>query len=65
MENQNIEPVTFPEFMEMVRQMRHNQRRCLFNLTTEKIQTREYWEKQVDDVLSRYFDVQLKLFKNE
>lgn len=62
MENQSIGPVTFPEFMEMVRQMRHNQRRCRFNPTEEKIQTREYWERQVDDILSQYFDAQLKLF---
>ena len=58
-------PEAWAEFIEMVRQMRHCQRRCQYNITPEKLKNREHWEKLVDDILSRYFDTQLKLFKNE
>lgn len=56
------EIITAKELAEMVKQMRHNQRRCQRNPTTEKLATLERWEKEVDAVVAVLTDTQMKLF---
>lgn len=59
---ENPEKITVREFAEMVKQMRHNQRRCQRNPTTEKLATLESWERRVDAVVAVVTDTQLKLW---
>lgn len=59
------EPITLIEFIEMVKQMRHNQRRCKRNPTPEKLATLESWERKVDDIISILTDTQKKLFYDD
>lgn len=59
------EVITLIEFVEMVKQMRHNQRRCKRNPTPEKLATLENWERKVDDVISILTDTQKRLFDDE
>lgn len=54
--------ITAKDLAEMVKQMRHNQRRCQRNPTPEKLATLERWEKQVDAVVAVLTDTQMKLF---
>lgn len=58
-------PITLSEFVEMVKQMRHNQRRCKRNPTPEKLATLESWERKVDDIISMLTDTQKKLFYDD
>ena len=59
------DPITLSEFVEMVKQMRHNQRRCKRNPTPEKLATLESWERKVDDIISMLTDTQKKLFYDD
>lgn len=59
---ENPEKITVREFAEMVKQMRHNQRRCQRNSTPEKLATLESWERRVDAVVAVVTDTQLKLW---
>lgn len=59
---ENPEKITVREFAEMVKQMRHNQRRCQRNPTPEKLATLESWERLVDTVVAVVTDTQLKLW---
>lgn len=59
---ENPEKITVREFAEMVKQMRHNQRRCQRNPTPEKLATLESWERRVDAVVAVVTDTQLKLW---
>lgn len=59
---ENLAEITLPEFVEMVKQMRHNQRRCERNATPEKVATRNGWEQKVDAVVAVLTDTQLKLW---
>lgn len=59
---ENPEKITAKELAEMVKQMRHNQRRCQRNPTPEKLATLERWEKEVDAVVAVLTDTQMKLF---
>lgn len=59
---ENPEKITIREFAEMVKQMRHNQRRCQRNPTPEKLATLESWERRVDAVVAVVTDTQLKLW---
>lgn len=59
---ENPEKITAKELAEMVKQMRHNQRRCERNPTPEKIATRTAWEQKVDGVIAVLTDTQMKLF---
>lgn len=55
-------PVTFEAFIEMVKQMRHNQRR-FENLNKPEInETRKDWEKKVDAAVAQLTDTQIKMF---
>ena len=60
-QNENLAEITLPEFVEMVKQMRHNQRRCQRNPTPEKLATLESWEKQVDYIIGILTDTQIKI----
>lgn len=52
---ENPAKITLEELAYMVKQMRHNQRRCERNPTPEKIATRTAWEqKEIILILSRY-----------
>ena len=56
-------PVTFEAFIEMVKQMRHNQRR-FENLNKPEInKTRKEWEKEVDAAVAQLTDTQKKLWE--
>lgn len=59
---ENPEKITVREFAEMVKQMRHNQRRCQRNPAPEKLATLESWERRVDAVVAVVTDTQLKLW---
>ena len=56
---ENPEKITAKDLAEMVKQMRHNQRRCQRNPTPEKL---ESWERKVDAVVAVLTDTQMKLF---
>lgn len=60
---ENLTEITLPEFVEMVKQMRHNQRRCELNPTPKKVKTRNGWEQKVDFVIAELTDTQLQLWK--
>ena len=49
---ENPEKITAKDLAEMVKQMRHNQRRCQRNPTPEKLATLESWERKVDAVVA-------------
>lgn len=59
---ENLAKITLEELAYMVKQMRHNQRRCEWNPTPEKIATRTAWEQKVDSVIAVLTDTQMKLF---
>lgn len=59
---ENPEKITAKDLAEMVKQMRHNQRRCQRNPTPEKLATLESWERRVDAVIAVLTDTQMKLF---
>ena len=59
---ENPEKITAKDLAEMVKQMRHNQRRCQRNPTPEKLATLESWERKVDAVVAVLTDTQMKLF---
>lgn len=58
----NTSKITLEELAQMVKQMRHNQRRCERNPTPEKVATRTAWEQKVDGVIAVLTDTQMKLF---
>ena len=60
MDTPNNQP-TFVEFVEMVKQMRHNQRRYANNPKPEINETRLKYEKEVDTVVAKLTDTQTKL----
>lgn len=62
MQIENHDKITLEELAEMVKQMRHNQRRCQRNPTPEKLATLESWERKVDTVVAILTDTQMKLF---
>lgn len=59
---ENPAKITLEELAYMVKQMRHNQRRCQRNPTPEKLATLESWERKVDAVVAVLTDTQMKLF---
>lgn len=59
---ENPAKITLEELAYMVKQMRHNQRRCQRNPTPEKLATLERWERDVDAVVAVLTDTQMKLF---
>lgn len=59
---ENPAKITLEELAYIVKQMRHNQRRCQRNPTPEKLATLESWERKVDAVVAVLTDTQMKLF---
>ena len=56
------EMVTYTDFINDIKQMRHSQRRYKRNPTPEKLATLESWERKVDAVVAVLTDTQMKLF---
>lgn len=56
---ENPAKITLEELAYMVKQMRHNQRRCERNPTPEKIATRTGREQKVDGVIAVLTDTQM------
>lgn len=58
----NPAEITAKELAQLVKQMRHNQRRYYRNPTPEKRETLERWEKAVDAIVATLTDTQLNLW---
>ena len=54
---------TFAEFLNKVRQLRHTQKRATY--TPNLIEKKERQEREIDDIIQRYFNSQLTLFKRK
>lgn len=59
---ENPGKITLEEFAELVKQMRHNQRRYFAQRRPEILATCKKLESEVDAVIAKLFDKQLKLF---
>lgn len=56
------EMVTYTDFINAIKQMRHSQRRYKRNPTPEKLATLESWERKVDAIIAKITDKQMRLF---
>ena len=56
------EMVTYTDFINAIKQMRHSQRRYKRNPTPEKLATLESWERKVDAIVAKITDKQMRLF---
>lgn len=59
---ENADKTTLEEFAELVRQMRHNQRRYFAQRRPEILATCKKLESEVDAVIAKVFDKQLRMF---
>lgn len=59
---ENPGKITLEEFAELIRQMRHNQRRYFAQRRPEILETCKRLECEVDAVIAKMFDKQLKMF---
>lgn len=59
---ENPGKITLEEFAELIRQMRHNQRRYFARRRPEILATCKKLESEVDAVIAKMFDKQLKMF---
>lgn len=59
---ENSKEITIKEFAELVKQMRHNQRRYFAQRRPEILETCKKLEKEVDAIVSKITDAQMKLF---
>lgn len=59
---ENPGKITLEEFAELVRQMRHNQRRYYAQRRPEILETCKKLESEVDAVIAKLFDKQLRIF---
>lgn len=59
---EHIPEITLDSFVEMVKQMRHNQRRFENTRKPEINETRKKWESDVDAVIAKLTDTQMKLW---
>lgn len=59
---ENPGKITLEEFAELIRQMRHNQRRYFAQRIPEILETCKRLEGEVDAVIAKMFDKQLKMF---
>lgn len=60
---ENPGKITLEEFAELVRQMRHNQRRYFAQRRPEILATCKKLESEVDAVIAKIFDKQLSIFE--
>lgn len=59
---ENPGKITLEEFAELIRQMRHNQRRYFAQRRPEILATCKKLESEVDAVIAKLFDKQLRIF---
>lgn len=59
---ENSGKITLEEFAELVKQMRHNQRRYFAQRRPEILETCKKLESEVDAVIAKMFDKQLRIF---
>jgi hypothetical protein len=59
---ENPGKITLEEFAELVKQMRHNQRRYFAQRRPEILATCKKLESEVDAVIAKLFDKQLRIF---
>jgi hypothetical protein len=59
---ENPREITLEEFAELVRQMRHNQRRYFAQHRPEILETCKRLEHEVDAIVAKLTDKQMKLF---
>ena len=59
---ENHDKITLEEFAELVKQMRHNQRRYFAQRRPEILATCKKLESEVDAVIAKMFDKQLSIF---
>lgn len=59
---ENPGKITLEEFSELVKQMRHNQRRYFAQRRPEILATCKKLESEVDAVIAKLFDKQLRIF---
>ena len=59
---ENPGKITLEEFAELVKQMRHNQRRYFAQRRPEILATCKKFESEVDAVIAKLFDKQLRIF---
>lgn len=59
---ENPDKITLEELAELIKQMRHNQRRYFRTRKPEVLETCKKLEKEVDDIIAVLTDTQLKLF---
>ena len=60
---ENPGKITLEEFAELVKQMRHNQRRYFAQRRPEILATCKKLESEVDAVIAKIFDKQLRIFE--
>ena len=61
-QTENPGKITLEEFAELVKQMRHNQRRYFAQRRPEILATCKKLESEVDAVIAKLFDKQLRIF---
>lgn len=61
-ENENSQEITLENFAELVKQMRHQQRRYFATHSKEILSDCKVLEAQVDSIINKIFDRQMKLF---
>lgn len=59
---ENTEKITLKKFAELIRQMRHNQRRYFAQRRPEILETCKRLESEVDAIVAKITDKQMKLF---
>ena len=59
---ENPGKITLEEFAELIRQMRHNQRRYFAQRRPEILETCKRLEREVDEIVANITDKQMKLF---
>lgn len=62
-ESEKTDKITLIEFANLVKQMRHNQRRYILQRRPEVLETCNRLEQQVDEIVSKITEVQLSLFE--
>lgn len=61
-ENEILVKITFEEFVELVKKMRHQQRRYFATRNKEVLAESKKLEQQVDSIIAKMNDTQLNLF---
>lgn len=59
---ENFSKITYEEFVSLVKQMRHNQRRYFAQRRPEILETCKSLERQVDAIIDKMTDTQTSMF---